>query len=287
VNKVRIVATNAAYAKLCKKSLQRLPTGDRSRVEVQAFASFADVSVPAKARVKTVFVSRLSDLPKGRARLAGQPQSKHVLFLEGLPIEAMASRLTQLDIRTPERLHLAAERSSERVADLVYRLLSGITQRNGPELIVDAWIEGEQLVLLSASFDRLAVPLEKLSKSIGTYKDEVESFEIDEDGRFLYWPHADAHFGWDQCRQLIDPTAALAAKQRSRAFNEEYGTAIRALRESAGLRQSDVKGVTERHLRRIEHGEQAASKAVLEALADAMGTSLEDCLKEIASQMAK
>lgn len=284
---IRIVATNAAYAQLCKKTVSRLPSADRSQFEIKSFNSFAEVSLPSRKSGMTVFVSRLSDLPKGRIKLQVQAKAKHVLVLEGLPIEAMPSRLTQLDIRSPERLHLAAERSAEHIADLVYRLLSGITNRKGPNPIVDAWIEDEQLVLLTPSFERLAVPIEKLAKVIGTDKDEIESFEIDEDGRYLYWPHADAHYGWEQFRQLVDPTAALAAKQRSVAFNKKYGIAIRSLREDSGLKQSDIKGVTERHLRRVEHGEQAASTATLQCLADASGLSLDEYLMELASRLSK
>ena len=283
--KIRLVATNAAYAQLCRESLRRLPSTDRAQVEVQAFASFAEVSLPSRKTGATLFVSRVADLPESGVKLSRQTDAKHVLILEGLPIEAMPARLTQLDIRTPQRLHLATERSAERIADLVYRLLSGITSRKGPNPIVDAWIENEQLVLLSATFQRLAVPLEKLAKVIGANKQKAAAFEIDEDGRFVYWPHADAHYGWEQFRQLIDPTATLAAKQRSAAFNKKYGAAIRAFRAEHGLKQSDVEGVTERHLRRVEHGEQAASRSTLQSLADAAGLSLDDCLKELASWM--
>lgn len=155
-----------------------------------------------------------------------------------------------------------------------------------PEPVADAWVEDEQLVLLSASFERLLVPLTKLAKSIGTNRREIESFEIDEDGRFLYWAHADAHLGWDQFRQIIDPTAALAAQQRFQAFNAKYGAAIRAVREQAGLKQSEIPGVTERHLRRVEHGQQAASKATLQSLADALNLSLDECLKKLGAVMA-
>jgi len=282
--KVCVVATNAAYAKLCKQSIKRLPTRDRSHFELQSFAGFAEVRLPSGQGRRTLFVSRLADLPKEGIRLTGQSEAKHLLIVEGLPIEAMAARLPMLNVRTPDRLHLAAGRSSERIVELVYRLFSGITNRNGPQPIVDAWIENEQLVLLSASFERMTVPLEKLSEVLGANIDDIEAFEIDEDGSFLFWPHADAHIGLEQFRQLIDPTAALAAKQRSEAFNRRYGAAIRTLREDHGVKQSDVEGITERHLRRIEHGEQAASKAILQSLADAVDLSLEDCLKELASR---
>lgn len=181
----------------------------------------------------------------------------------------------------------AEEHRAELIAALIYRLFSGMAHADGPKPIVDAWVDGDNLMLLSPAFTRLAVPLKKLSKLLGTKLEEIEAFEIDEDGRFLFWPHADVHLGWEQFLQIVDPAAALAAKQKSQAFNERYGAAIRALREEHGLKQSDIAGIAERHLRRVEHGEQAASKGTLEALAKAHGRALGDYLKELAARSRK
>jgi hypothetical protein len=284
---VRLVATNAAYGALCRKSVKRLPARSRNKIELQSFSSAEEVRLPKQRAGRTVFVSSLADLPeegaKGALQSAGE--SKHLLFLEGLPVEAVPGRLLQLDIRNPHRLHVVAERSADLVVELIYRLVSGMADADGPQPIVDAWIESDKLVLLSPSFDRLAVPLKDLARFIGTTASEIEAFEIDEDGRFLHWPHADVHLGWEQFRQILDPAAALAAKQRSREFNQRYGAAIRALREERGLKQSDIKGVTERHLRRVEHGEQAASKSILESLASAHKLRLEEYLNRLAKRL--
>lgn len=160
----------------------------------------------------------------------------------------------------------------------------GLTDAGGPQRIVDAWMEDGQLVLLSPSFERLPVPLVKLAKFLGSNREEVAAFEIDEDGSFLYWPHADAHFGWEQFLYLVEPAAAVAARQKAEAFNQRYGAAIRSLREKAGLKQSGIEGMTERNLRRVEHGELRASKATLETLARAHGLSLEEYLKQVAGE---
>jgi hypothetical protein len=234
----------------------------------------------------TVFVSRFSDIPDDSvARQWEGADTKYLLFLETLPVEAVASRLPRLNIRNPHRLHVTAEHDVRSIAELVYRLLSGMAKESGAPAIVDAWVENEQLVLLSPSFDRLSVPLEKLARFIGTAESKIKSLEIDEDGRFLHWPHADVHLGWRQLEQIIDPASALGDKQKTAEFNHSYGAAIRSLREATGLKQSDIAGVTDRHLRRVEHGELPASKAMLEALAEAHGRSLEDYLKELSGRL--
>ncbi|MFN0196803.1 MAG: helix-turn-helix domain-containing protein [Planctomycetaceae bacterium] len=162
-----------------------------------------------------------------------------------------------------------------------------MTDSSSPQIIVDAWIENDKLVLLSPSFDRLEIPLEKLARFIGTNRTKWNSFEIDEDGSYLYWPHADVHLGWKQFMQIIDPTSALADMKKTAEFNKQYGAAIRSLREEQGLKQADIHGMTERQLRRVEHGEQAATKATLESLAFAHVKSLEEYLKMISQRLAK
>jgi len=274
------------FAKLCRNSVKRLSKSERTQIEVQAITDFSSTSQLLKERLTTVFISRLSDLPEDGSNRISNSSAKHVLFLEDLPVEAMASRLPQLDIRSSGRLHVATNRSSEGIEELVYRLLRGITTPNGPQSIVDAWIESEQLVLLSACFKRLTIPVAKLERILGTNKSKIKTFEFDEDGRFLYWPHADAHLGWEQLRQLINPAAAFAAKQASADFWKRYGAAIRSFRDEKSLKQSDIAGVTERNLRRVEHGELPASATMFTSLANAHSMPIESYLEEIASRVS-
>ena len=165
---------------------------------------------------------------------------------------------------------------------MLNRVTSGPTQTGGPARIADAWLEGESLVLLSLEFDRLVVSLEKLSGLIGSHAKPTHQFELDADGSFLYWPHADVYLGWEQAQQLVEPTAALAAQQRSADFNVKYGAAIRTVREQAELRQADINGVTERNLRRVEKGELRASQATLRSLASAHQRPLNEYLNDLA-----
>lgn len=280
----RVVATNADYGKLCRQSLKKLPARFRSRFQLHSFSSLEGVVFPEDQVARTIYVSRLDDLPpeSRKKSLPASSESKHLVFLSGLPIEAMPTRLLQLDIRNPHRLHLAAEREHSLIVDLVYRFLSGMVHADGPQPIVDAWVENESLVLLSPSFDRLAIPLKPLAPWIGTNVARIEAFEIDEDGRYLFWPHADVHLGWDQFLELVNPAAAVSARQKTEGFNKRYGSAIKTLREKSGLKQSEIAGVTERHLRRVEHGDQAATTGILEALSTAHGMSLDAYLRHLA-----
>ena len=282
---VRLVVTNPEYAKLCRGSIRRISSKARSRLSLLAFDGWEEVAVPRRDErsTTTIFISRLADIVAEVAKKAREAgRVRHLLFSEGMPVESVASRLPQLDIRDAHRIHIAREEDPDSISEILYRLVSGMVQPKEVSTILDAWVEGEELVLLSVQFERLPVPLEKLEKYIGKAKTKIRQFEIDEDGRFLFWPHADAHLGWEQVMQTVDPTTVVAAKEKTDDFNRRFGAAIRSLREEAGLKQSAIAGLTERHLRRIEQGEQAATSASLKSLAQAHGMSIEDYMKQLA-----
>ncbi|MCA9223726.1 MAG: helix-turn-helix transcriptional regulator [Planctomycetales bacterium] len=287
---LRIVATNPQYGRICERAVGQ--TAASRPVRVFSFPSMAEVRLRPSGGA-TLFVSRLSDLAGLPASTSVRnANSRQLIFLERLPVAALAARMVKLNIRNAERLHIAAEPDEPAIQMMIRRLIRGLTANDkganaGDARIVDAWMEGDQLVLLSPQFVRLEVPLKKLGKLIGDDSHQAGSFQIDDDGRFIYWPHADVHLGWTQLRQLVDPATAIEAVRRTQIFNVRYGEAIRAVRERHGLKQSEVAGLTERHLRRIEHGEQAASKNSLATLAAAHEMDLAAYLDTLAAEMKR
>jgi hypothetical protein len=234
---------------------------------------------------QTLLVSSLKDIPENaNAPPSGAQRRKYLIFLEKMPIESISTRIPRLNVRDFHRLHLARESTSEEIAAILKRAISGLAIRQIHDRIVDAWVEGtNKLLVLSPTFDRLTVSIDDLRQYLGSNLESIKQFEIDEDGSFLYWPHADVHLGWKQLEGIIDPTTLVSAKQRSSIFNRRYGAAIRALRKERGLKQADITEVTDRHMRRVEKGEIAASSAVLTKLADAHKMKLADYLRELAN----
>ena len=130
-----------------------------------------------------------------------------------------------------------------------------LPQDDENDRIQDAWWEDTTLVVVSPTaegFRKLRVPMEKLPVLRRLSKEERETFEIDEDGTFIYWPSRDIHLGWEQFECAVDETAYLKAKQQTEGFNKAYGAAIEALRKERGLCQSDIEGLTPRQVGRIE-----------------------------------
>lgn len=202
-------------------------------------------------------------------RAAG-PSCRLVAFLDELPAESIPEYLLSLQVRTGDRVHLAAQRREAEVRDLLGRCLQGLADASTGTTIIDAWWELDQFVVLSLGFQRLRVHLDTFPKQIRkTAKANREKFEIDGYGEFVYWPQPDVHMGWDQFLQAADPMAKLRAEQKSERFNTKYGTAIRRLRESCRLLQSEIDGLDERTVRRIEQGETRATSKAIEKLAQA------------------
>ena len=141
---VRLVTTNREYRKFCQASLKRVPLARRRWFKLIAFDQWSDVSLEAdkaSGAGDTVFISRLCDIPETVQRQVHiGSTSRHLLFLEGLPVEAIASRLVRLGVRNPHRLHIARETTPATISQLIDRIVSGMAHTDGPKRIADACI---------------------------------------------------------------------------------------------------------------------------------------------------
>jgi hypothetical protein len=111
-------------------------------------------------------------------------------------------------------------------------------------------------------------------------------FEVDEDGSYIHWPGPDIHLDLDAIRAAINPEWRAKAEIVKTTRNQRYGAAIAKLRAAKGLKQSDIQGLSDRHVRRIEKGEGTTSEA-LRRLAKAHGVSLDKYLEEVAAELVR
>jgi hypothetical protein len=139
---------------------------------------------------------------------------------------------------------------------------------------IDAYPAGDALLVRGPKQRMLHVPLSSIPPLKGQPEAVLRNFKIDPDGSFIYWPDLDVHLGWNQFLQAADPAELHKVRQRSADFNCRYGAAIRKVREAAGIPQSKVEGLTDRQVRRIEHGVCRATAGALAALAKAHGLDL-------------
>lgn len=173
-----------------------------------------------------------------------------------------------------------------RDARAVVRLLIA-QHRNAPlEGIVDAYLLGSSLVLLLGDFSIRSFPVEAVPPLRELEPSDLAAFELDEDGSYLHWPRADLHLGVSQLLQAVDPPYLADVEVRRFRASAGIGARIAALREACDLRQRDIGGLSERHVRRIEQGIARLTGESAVKLAGALAMELDDFLAELAEAAA-
>lgn len=210
---------------------------------------------------------------------------KRFLLLVDEQTDRLAEVLPRLHVRSEKRLHIVSREREKEFSDILTRLVAMMTRRSDSESILDAYWADDLLVVISPMFNRLHVPLSKIPRVCDASVADRRRFEIDEYGDYIYWPSQDVHMGWSQFQQAIDPQARLRAEQKNEKFNKAYGAAIREVRESKGLRQSDIEGLDDRTVRRIEIGETRATRAAIVAMAKAHRLTPEEYMEQVAETM--
>jgi Helix-turn-helix domain len=212
----------------------------------------------------------------------------HLLFTEPTTHPGQVARwMRTTNIRSEKRLHVVKvdDLEAPEVSQLLGRVCLALGRDGSGDSIIDAYLAGNSLLVRGPRHRMLHVPVSSVPALRGQPRTVLGKFEIDPDGSFIRWPDLDVHLGWNQFLQAVDPAELRKAQQRSAGFNERYGAAIRKVRETAGILQSKVEGLTERQLRRIEQGECRATTPALTALARAHGLDVNAYMDRLANAM--
>jgi len=185
-----------------------------------------------------------------------------------------------------ERAGLRTMRNTLVHADLAVprRVLAAWAHGAQDTLIADASAVGDTLFVISCGLDRYEVPFSTMPALKGVPEAERTRFTVDEDGSYIHWPGPDVHVDLDAIRAAIDPVWRAKAVAAKATRDRRYGAAIAKLRRARGLKQSDVAGLSDRQVRRIERG-QGTTHESLVRLAVAHGMELDDYLREVAEAL--
>lgn len=182
-----------------------------------------------------------------------------------------------------ERAHLRAVRNMLVHHDysVPKRVLSAWEHGGQEQLIANATVANDKLFLNSCALETLEVPFDALPALKRIPKNARASFEISEEGSYIHWPKADIHLDIDAIRGALDPDWRARTLATHLTHSKRYGEAIAHLRKERNLRQSDIPGLSERQVRRIETGARLKTGA-LRFLASAHGLLLDDYLTRVA-----
>jgi uncharacterized protein DUF2442 len=166
------------------------------------------------------------------------------------------------------------------------RVLSAWELGRQDELIANATVVDNRLLLLSCALDNFEVPFDALPALRKIPPQVRRSFVISEEGSYIHWPEPDIHLDLDAFKSAIDPAWRVRASAIRLSQNRRYGEAIASVRKRYGLRQGDIPGLSGRQLRRIEGGKPISS-AALRSLAEAHQLSLDEYLSVLADAANK
>jgi hypothetical protein len=163
-----------------------------------------------------------------------------------------------------------------------------------PKRVLDAWQFGMQdrliakatviedsLLVLSCSLEELEISFGAMPALQHIPENERNDFIISEEGSYIYWEEADIHLDLDAFRSALDPIEKQKFENLRLHHDKLLGQAMKALREQYKLKQSDIAGLSERQVRRIESGERTKVKT-LELLAKAHDMDLSKYLNKVA-----
>lgn len=166
-------------------------------------------------------------------------------------------------------------------SELPERVLNAWETGAPNKLIAHAAVIGDHLHILTCALERHAVPLDQIKALVDLPQSIQAQFQIASDGSYLHWPTEDVHLDLDALRYVIDPGARHEADARRLLHDKRFGKAVTEFRRDRGLAQGDIKGVSARHLRRIEEGESTPRLVTLRRLAEAHGLPLNEYLDEL------
>jgi hypothetical protein len=142
------------------------------------------------------------------------------------------------------------------------RVLTAWKHRAEKQLIANATVVDDKLLIMSCEPQTIEIAFDSIRALARIPLKQRNVFTISDDGSYIHWPASDTHLDLDAIRSVIDPNWRDECDARTVAHNKTFGQRVAMLRRHCGLRQSDIAGLSERQVRRIEAGEAPTADAL-------------------------
>jgi hypothetical protein len=209
----------------------------------------------------------------------------YLMFVgQNTPAEALSS-MARLRVQDPSRLQFVTARGFDQARAFLKAFVQRLDHGSDSERILHAWWQGNSLEILTTRFQRLTVPHASIPPLAEVGEEECRNLDVAYDGSYIAWPAVDVHIGFEQFEEWVSPEKANRRRQQNTAYNARYGAAIRSIRKAHHLAQSQIPGLSARHVGRIENGVVRATRKALGILARAHSLSEADYVAAIAAAM--
>ncbi|MDE2875009.1 MAG: DUF2442 domain-containing protein [Gemmatimonadota bacterium] len=232
-------------------------------------------------RKPSLIVARASELI-GPARLAlpnwVDAETRYLVVLD-VPEQAALRLASTLRLHKPDqRLRVCRDPS------VVKRLVIALRRPAPWEGILDAYVLEDSLVVVLGDISVREFPIGRLPRVGRLEPAAVGRFEIDSSGSCLYWPDLDVHMGPSQMLQAVDPMY-LSDVEIRRYEMENVSQALQDMRSDRQLKQTEILGLSERHVRRLEKEKVRLTVKAATSFASAFGQTLPGFLDELSERI--
>ena len=256
---------------------------DSSKAAIPRSPVFKVLNRPQPNRVKDLFVFCSAVQLQEVSRLVSTVNRRNqlrVLFVRGQDPAWLLQLLARAKLRAIKNLVVHSD------IEMPKRILNAWKNNAQDKLVARAMVVQDRLFLTSCEPETLDIGFDELPALKSIPESERGHFEVSEDGSYIHWPSVDIHLDLDSVRSALDPDFRdQRAAQRVR-HDVNFGKAIATLRKQQGFRQSDIAGLSERQLRRIERGARPSVSA-LRSLAASHDLDLNDYLNAVAARVAE
>ncbi len=229
----------------------------------------------------SLVVARASELI-GRDRLTlpnwADTETRYLVVLD-VPEQAAFRLASMLRLHKPDqRLRVSRDPS------VVKRLVIALKRPAPWEGILDAYVLEDSLVVVLGDMSLREFPFEMLPQVRRFEPAVLSRFVIDSAGSYLYWPDRDVHMGPSQMLQAVDPMY-LADVEIRRYEMENVSQALEDMRNDRRLKQTEILGLSERHVRRLEKERVRLTVDAATKFANAFGLTLSGFLDELSARI--
>ena len=219
-------------------------------------------------------------LGRDSLRLPGwvDTDTRYLVVLD-VPEPAVLRLASRLRLHKPDqRLQVCRDPS------VVKRLVIALKRSAPWEGILDAYVLEDSLVMVLGDMSVRKFPVGRLPKVRRFEPAVVKRFEIDSAGSYLHWPDGDVHLGPSQMLQAVDPMY-LSDVEIRRYQMENVSQALLDMRNDRRLKQTEILGLSERHVRRLEKEEVRLTVEAANKFADAFELTLSEFLDELSERI--
>lgn len=243
----------------------------------------SDRDLPRAAAARKLFVitpaSRLGDFAACISEASRHNRLQALLVRTDVEPEWVPTMMRRAGLRTLRNLLVHSD------AGLPARMVRAWAMGVQRDSIAAATTWDDRLLVVTCAFDEFEIGFGAYPALRGIPAGQRARFEVEDDGMFLHWPGEHVHLTVDDLRLATDPELRARAQARRVTHDQAFGAAVRALRESLGIPQSRVAGLSARHVRRIENGYVPGEDALV-ALATAHGMDPDTYLECVSERLS-